>query len=111
MSDAAGGQRENAYPVTFDVEPQLVDRNRVTVGFRFILAIPQILLAGSPGGMGLPAGVNPGGFPSPSGVGALGAAAFAAALVSWFAIIFTGKHPRGLWDFAALYMRWRATAI
>jgi len=31
-----------AYPVTYDVEPQLHDRNRIIVFFRIILAIPHL---------------------------------------------------------------------
>jgi ABC-type multidrug transport system permease subunit len=26
--------------------------------------------------------------------------------VSWFAILFTGKFPKGMWDFTVGYMRW-----
>jgi len=99
------------YPVAFDVEPQLTHRNRLTVGFRLILAIPHILLAGTPGGAGFAAGFGTGGFASLSGNGVLGTAAFVMAIISWFAIVFRGKHPRGLWDFAQLYMRWRTKAI
>jgi hypothetical protein len=33
------------------------------------------------------------------------------AVVSWFAIVFSGKHPRGLWDFSAFYMRWRVNSL
>ena len=25
--------------------------------------------------------------------------------------MFTGKHPQGLWDLAAFYLRWRVRAI
>ncbi len=37
------------YPVTYDVQPQRTDRNRVTVFFRIILAIPHLILVGGPG--------------------------------------------------------------
>jgi len=46
MSDTVPGTPRSAYPVSFDVEPQLSDRNRLTTGFRVILAIPHVLLAG-----------------------------------------------------------------
>ena len=103
-----------AYPVTYDVEPQRDDRNRLTVGFRFILAIPQWLLVGGPG-----SGVSVGlvgrlGFltwPFNSGSGVIGLAAWVMAVVSWFAIVFTGKQPRGLWDFTNFFMRWRGNAV
>ncbi len=96
-----------AYPITYDVEPQRDDRNRLTVGFRFILAIPHILLVGSPGGIGAGAIAGSGGIAFLLSNGVLGAAAFITAVISWFAIVFTGNHPRGLWDFARFYMRWR----
>ena len=28
--------------------------------------------------------------------------------LSWFAILFTGRYPRGLWDLSVTYMRWQA---
>ncbi len=27
-------------------------------------------------------------------------------IIAWFAILFTGKYPRGLFDFAVGYQRW-----
>ncbi len=105
------------YPVTFDVEPQYADRNRLTVGFRIILAIPQWLLVGGPGS-GVP--FSPGGalprfgflsFFYNSGSGAIGSAAWVMSVVSWFAIVFTGRQPRGLWDFSDYFMRWRGNAV
>jgi hypothetical protein len=41
----------------------------------------------------------------------LGSAAGVAALVGWFAILFTGAYPRGLRDLAAFYLRWRVRAV
>jgi hypothetical protein len=29
------------------------------------------------------------------------------AIIAWFAIVFTGRHPRGLWSLTAFYLRWR----
>jgi hypothetical protein len=29
-------------------------------------------------------------------------------LIAFFAILFTGRYPRGLWDFGMLYVRWNA---
>ena len=37
-----GSSQVPGYPIDFDVEPQLTDRNRLTTGFRLILGIPQI---------------------------------------------------------------------
>jgi hypothetical protein len=28
--------------------------------------------------------------------------------IAWFAILFTGKYPRGLWDFSMMVLRWSA---
>ena len=36
----------------------------------------------------------------------LGIAAFVAVVVAWFAILFTGRYPRGLFDFVEGVMRW-----
>jgi len=30
------------------------------------------------------------------------------ACIAWFAILITGRFPRGLWDFMLFYMRWSA---
>jgi Domain of unknown function (DUF4389) len=50
--------------------------DRLTNGLRFIWIIPAALL----------------GF-------VLGIAASVLLVISWFAIVITGKHPRGMWDF------------
>lgn len=36
----------------------------------------------------------------------LGIAAFVVVVVAWFAILFTGRYPRGLFDFVVGVMRW-----
>jgi hypothetical protein len=36
----------------------------------------------------------------------LGIAAFVVAIVAWFAILFTGRYPRGLFDFEEGVLRW-----
>jgi uncharacterized protein DUF4389 len=41
----------------------------------------------------------------------LGAVAAIAAVISWFAILFTRHHPEGLWKLTAFYMRWRVRAM
>src|SRR5512133_2012023 len=42
----------------------------------------------------------------------LGLAAFVCVVIAWFAILFTGRYPRGLFDFVEGVMRWanRVTA-
>jgi hypothetical protein len=119
MTEEAVSPAAPGYPVTYDVEPQPADRNRLTVAFRIILGIPQWLLVGGPGGSGI-------GFPTdwrgrwsgPGSVlsiggssGVIGIAAWVMAIISWFAIVFTGRQPRGLWDFTNFFMRWRANAV
>lgn len=107
------------YPVAFDVEPQTTGRNRLTVLFRFFLAIPHLIIVG-----GTDFGGNFGGnqqIDEPAvvillsifavlSIGLLTIAAGVTAIISWFAIILTGSHPRGLWKFALFYLRWRANA-
>jgi Domain of unknown function (DUF4389) len=63
--------------------PELENRNRVTVGFRLILAIPQIIV-----------------------VALLTVAALVVWLIALFAVLFTGRWPEGLHTFAVGYMRW-----
>lgn len=120
MSDASLVAMPARYPVEYDVEPQLTDRNRLTVAFRIILAIPHLLLVGGPGfafggGLGFFWWGDDGGFgPQLSGFGGngvIGIAAGVAAIVAWFAILFTRSHPRGIWDFTHYFMRWRSRAI
>ena len=36
----------------------------------------------------------------------LGLAAFVAVIVAWFAILFTGRYPRGIFDFVEGVLRW-----
>ncbi len=70
-----------SHPVTYDVDYE-IDRNRLTVFFRLILAIPWIIF----------------GY-----VYAL--AALFAAVASWVAMLFTGRHPEGLYNFIAGFIR------
>jgi hypothetical protein len=91
------------YPLDYTVELSEGPRNRLTVAFRPILAIPHVLLVGGPGlSMGAQAG---------SSNGVLGLVASICAIINWFAIVFTGKPVSGLADLQLYYLRWRAKAL
>jgi hypothetical protein len=101
-----------AHRVDVRVTPAITGRNRLTCAFRVILAIPHILLVGGPAAIAmtlLPRAQN-GGIEWGSGTGVLGAVAAVAAIIAWFAIVFTGTHPEGLWKLSAFYLRWRVRA-
>lgn len=90
------------YPVSYQVEPQAEKRNRLTVGFRIILAIPHVLLVGGPGiGIGT----------SGDRTGVLGLVAGVAAVINWFIIVFKGKANADLISLQQFYLRWRARAL
>jgi hypothetical protein len=64
-----------SYPIVYTAELP-AERNRLTVFFRIIVAIPILI------------------------VGALYfIAAFVAVIVAWFALLFTGNYPEGLYNF------------
>jgi hypothetical protein len=104
---------QEAHPVDVHVEPALENRDRLTAAFRVLLAIPHLILVGGPVAATLWWTWRPdtgGGYDWGAGGGVLGVVAGVAALVAWFAILFTRRHPRGLWDLAAYYLRWRVRA-
>jgi Domain of unknown function (DUF4389) len=70
-------------PVRTGFAPELENRNRLTVGFRLILAIPQLIV-----------------------VAILGIAALLVWVIAFFAVLFTGRWPEGLRTFVVGYMRW-----
>ncbi len=70
------------YPITFDVAPP-APQSRLTVFFRILMVIPhQIVLY------------------------FLQIAAQVITLIAWFAILFTGKYPAGMYGFVVGYLRW-----
>ena len=79
------------YPVRTEFDDRLENRNRLTSAFRLILAVPHLIIVGD-GRFGLMAALA------------------ATSLVSWFAIVFTGKMPAGLWTFAAFVIGWQYRA-
>ena len=104
----------STYPVDVSIPRALNDRNRLTTAFRLILAIPHLLLVGGPIAAALSwSWSSERGFAYDwsAGGGVLGAVAVVTAIIAWFAIVFTGKHPDGLWNLAAFYLRWRVRAV
>jgi hypothetical protein len=105
---------ESAEPVQLRITPALEHRNRLTTAFRLFLARPHLVLVGGP-----VAGAISWAWQDDSARhanwmadgGALGAVAVLAAIIAWFAIVFTGRQPDGLWKLAAFYLRWRTRAI
>ena len=102
------------YPVQVHVAPSLERRNRITTAFRLILALPHLILVGGPiaATLSWTWGTDASGrFDWGAGGGAFGAAAAVIAMIAWFAILFTGRYPDGLWKLVALYLRWRVRAV
>ena len=74
----------SSYPVAYEQHPA-EKRNRLTVFFRFLTVIPHFIFAFF-----------------------YAIAFFVVELVAWFAILFTGRFPQALYDFAAGYLRFSA---
>jgi hypothetical protein len=107
------GSDAPTYPVDVIVQPAIDGRNRLTAAFRFFLALPHFLLVGGPVGVVSSVGWTMGdswNFGFGSG-GLLSIVAGCAAIIAWFAIVVTARHPEGLWNFAAFYLRWRVRAM
>jgi len=66
-----------------DFVPRLAERNRLTVAFRIILVIPQVIV-----------------------LLFLGIAASVVLLIALFAVLFTGRWPEGMRDFVLNVYRW-----
>lgn len=102
------------YPIEVRVKPATEKRNRLTSAFRIVLAVPHLLLVGGPVAAILSwtwsaeAGSS---SEWSAGGGVLGVVAAVAAFIAWFAIVFTGRHPEGLWKLSAFYLRWRVRAV
>lgn len=69
-------------PLTTSIENE-VPANRLTCALRLIWAIPAIIISAI-----------------------IGIGLFFVVIVSWFAIVITGKHPRGMWDFVLRGLRY-----
>jgi hypothetical protein len=70
-------------PVRTQVSPELENRNRLTVAFRFILIIPQVIV-----------------------LMVLFIVMGFAVLAGFFVVLFTGKWPAGLQEFVLGVLRW-----
>jgi hypothetical protein len=106
-----GHRGAHEHYIGLSVEPALVDRNRLTCAFRMILAIPHLVLVGGPVALAISLFFPPDGDVDwGGGGGVLGIAAMVAAMIAWFAIVFTGRMPHGLWSLNAFYLRWRVRA-
>ena len=70
-----------SYPVTFEAD-YVERRNRLTTFFRLILAIPLAIV-----------------------LYVYGILACFAIMIAWFAIVITGRYPKGLYDFVAGFTR------
>jgi hypothetical protein len=105
---------EAAYPVRVHVMPALTRRNRLTVAFRPLLALPHFLLVGGPVAAGAwwawhaEAGSRQDWIVN---WGVFGSVAVVAAVISWFAILFADRHPDGLWELGEYYLRWRVRSV
>jgi Domain of unknown function (DUF4389)/zinc-ribbon domain len=81
---AASARPLGAYPFTFDVEyPQKL--SRLSTLARLILAIPQLLI-----------------------IYALSTVVGIVTLIAWFAILFTRRYPKGLFELVVSFNRWIA---
>jgi hypothetical protein len=111
-TSATSLSRETIEPVQLRVEPAIDGRNRLTTAFRIILAIPHLILVGGPiaGAITWTSGDMNSRTDWVTG-GVLGAVAAIVAIIAWFAILFTGEYPAGLWNLAAFYLRWRVRAL
>jgi hypothetical protein len=100
-----------SYPVSISVTPQLADRNRLTTGFRLILAIPHLILVGGIGFSVLMNTDHPNVVSLGPETGLLGAIATLLAIVSWFTIVISREHITAIRQYTRFYLRWRVRAL
>lgn len=74
---------EGDYPVSLTLPRPDEPRDRLTIFFRLLLALPHIVI-----------------------LWVLGVAWAATTIIAWFAILFTGSYPRTLYEFALDVFRW-----
>ena len=84
LADAYPPFGDGPYPSEVTMAAPALPRQRLTVFFRLLLGVPHMIaLTFVMIGWGL------------------------ATVVAWFAILFTGRYPQGLWDFSVGALRWR----
>jgi hypothetical protein len=74
------------YRLTFEAD-QPGDLSRWMIFIKWLLVIPNVIVWA-----------------------VLAVAAYVVTIVAWFAILFTGKYPRGIFDFVVGVLRWSARA-
>jgi hypothetical protein len=74
------------YPVTFEAD-YVEKRSRLTTFFRWLLVIPHVIV-----------------------IAFYAIAAAVVVVIAWFALVFTGRWPRGMYDFVAGFFRY-TTAV
>ena len=107
---AVAASAASSYPVSIEVDPTTAPRNKLTVGFRIILAIPHSIIVGGFVAVGAGLGTR-NQFAGILNEGVLGAVAFVCAVISWFAILFANQHPEGLRNLGTFYLRWKVRAM
>ena len=70
------------YPISYEADAVLEGRSRLITFFRGIVVIPWHIVASI-----------------------YGLVAYIAAIIAWFAIVFTGRYPEGLYNFNAGFLR------
>jgi hypothetical protein len=110
---AADVERVVEYPVAVNVPAVLDARNRLTVAFRFFLALPHLIVVGGPVAaiVFVTSNVDNGMILGYGSAGVLGFAIAIVTAVAWVAILLTGTHPERLWRAGEWYLRWRVRAI
>jgi len=98
------------HPVVVSVQPELLNRNRLTTFFRLLLALPHLILVGGVG-FGGASRRGDGSLSLGGETGLLGAAAIVLAIVSWCTLLLTGTHIAGIRQFTEFYLRWRVRAL
>ncbi|HEV2815007.1 MAG TPA: DUF4389 domain-containing protein, partial [Solirubrobacteraceae bacterium] len=104
--------KPGTYPIEVEVPPS-GEHGRWSVGFRFVLALPALLLAGALVGLGGGGGSNPSSSgqsdPTTSAALNLGVAA-TVAFLAWFACLARGRMPQGMRDLLVWALGYAAQA-